>query len=65
VVASRYLPFAVTIDISDRHRDNLAAMMPFIASMQLPRNGAFAYVCRNFTCEAPVRDAAALKERLA
>ncbi len=65
VVASRYLPFAVTIDISDRHRNNLAATMPFIASMQLPRNGAFAYVCRNFTCEAPVREAAALKEMLA
>ncbi len=64
-MARRYLPFAVTIDISDRHRDSLAATMPFIASMQLPRNGAFAYVCRNFTCEAPVREAAALKEMLA
>jgi uncharacterized protein YyaL (SSP411 family) len=64
-VASRYLPFAVTIDISDRHRDRLAAIMPFIATMQLPRNGAFAYVCRNFTCQAPVREAGALKEMLA
>src|SRR4029453_10897369 len=35
VVASRYLPFAVTLDIADRHRDKLATTMPFIASMQL------------------------------
>jgi hypothetical protein len=28
--------------------------MPFIASMLPPSGGAAAFVCRNFTCEAPV-----------
>ena len=46
VVARRYLPFAITIEIRDEHRDRLAAMMPFLAAMQ-PSSGAAAYVCRD------------------
>ena len=66
VVASRCVPFAVTIDISDRHRntpggDDAVYREPAVATQWRVR----AYVCRNFTCEAPVREAAALKEMLA
>ena len=64
VVARRYLPFAITIEIRDEHRDRLAALMPFLAAMQ-PVGGAAAYVCRAFTCQAPVSDAAALEAMLA
>ncbi len=60
----RYLPFAVTVDVRGEHRDRLAAMMPFIASMQSSQ-GAAAYVCRNFTCQAPVGDADTLEGILA
>jgi uncharacterized protein YyaL (SSP411 family) len=60
VVARRYLPFAITIEIRDEHRDRLAALMPFLAAMK-PSSGAAAYVCRDFTCQAPVSDAAALE----
>jgi uncharacterized protein len=60
VVARRYLPFAITIEIRDEHRERLAALMPFLAAMK-PSSGAAAYVCRDFTCQAPVSDAAALE----
>jgi uncharacterized protein YyaL (SSP411 family) len=60
VVARRYLPFAITIAIRDEHRDRLAAMMPFLAAMK-PSSGGAAYVCREFTCQAPVSDAGALE----
>jgi len=53
VVARRHLPFAVTIEIRDEHRDRLTALMPFLAAMQ-PSSGAAAYLCRGFTCQAPV-----------
>jgi uncharacterized protein len=53
-VARRYLPFAITIDVATERRERLSAITPFIAAMQ-PRDGAAAaFVCRNFTCEAPV-----------
>jgi uncharacterized protein YyaL (SSP411 family) len=55
VVGRRYLPFAITIDVRDAHRDRLAALMPFLASMPTSRAGA-AYVCRDFTCQPPVGD---------
>jgi uncharacterized protein YyaL (SSP411 family) len=63
VVARRHLPFAITIEIRDEHRDRLAALMPFLAAMQ-PSSGAAAYLCRGFTCQAPVSDAAALEAML-
>jgi hypothetical protein len=61
VVARRYLPFAITIGIRDEHRDRLAALMPFLAAMK-PSGGAAAYVCRDFTCQAPVSDAETLRD---
>jgi uncharacterized protein YyaL (SSP411 family) len=64
VVGRRYLPFAITIDVRDAHRDRLAALLPFLAAM--PRSsGAAAYVCRDFTCQAPVGDAELLERVLA
>jgi uncharacterized protein YyaL (SSP411 family) len=53
VVGRRYLPFAITIDVRDAHRDRLAALMPFLAAMPGSSGGA-AYVCRDFTCRSPV-----------
>jgi uncharacterized protein YyaL (SSP411 family) len=64
VVARRYLPFAITIDVRAAHRDRLAALMPFLAAMPAPIGGA-AYVCQNFACQAPVGDAELLEGILA
>jgi uncharacterized protein len=61
VVARKYLPFAVTIPLSEAFRDRVAALMPLVAAMRPPEGGAAAYVCRNFACQAPVSDPAALE----
>jgi uncharacterized protein YyaL (SSP411 family) len=34
--------------------------LPFVAAMQEGPSGAAAYICRNFTCQAPVTTADAL-----
>jgi uncharacterized protein YyaL (SSP411 family) len=53
-VRRRYLPFAIVIPSDDRHRDALAGLLPWTAAMA-PRQGRPAvYVCRHFTCAAPV-----------
>jgi uncharacterized protein len=64
VVGRLYLPFAIIIDVSDPHRDRLAALMPFLAAMPSAGDGA-AYVCRDFACQAPVGDAELLEGILA
>jgi uncharacterized protein YyaL (SSP411 family) len=61
VVARKYLPFAVTIPLSEPFRDRVAAMMPLVAAMRPPEGGAAAFVCRDFACQAPVSDPAALE----
>jgi uncharacterized protein YyaL (SSP411 family) len=64
-VAGHYLPFAVVAHVPREHRSRLAALMPLIADMREPESGAAAYVCREFTCQAPVHDALALEGLLA
>jgi uncharacterized protein YyaL (SSP411 family) len=60
-LATHYRPFALTIVVEPGPRQAaLATRLPFIAAMA-PRDGhAAAYVCRDFTCQAPVTDPAAL-----
>jgi hypothetical protein len=61
VVARKYLPFSVMIDLREERREALVAMMPFLAGMKPPSTGAAAYVCRQFSCQAPVGDPSALE----
>jgi uncharacterized protein YyaL (SSP411 family) len=60
-IARRYLPFVFTIELNDERRGALAATMPFVAAMTAGDTGVAAYVCRDFACQAPVGDAAALE----
>ena len=64
-VARRYLPFAVSVARDPSSPDQqLAARLPWLAAMQ-PKDGpASAYVCRDFTCQAPVADPVALDRQL-
>ena len=56
-LARHYLPFALVIPVaSTGRREHLSALLPFTAAMT-PRDGAAAYVCRNFTCRQPVTTA--------
>ena len=63
-IAMRYLPFAITIRMTNERRHALAGSLPFIAAMQ-PVNGASAvYVCRHFACRQPVTTVEALQQEL-
>ncbi len=63
VVASHYLPFAIEIPVAPSRQREVAAALPFVAAMTA-RGGAAAYVCRDFTCRAPVTTAEALEAEL-
>jgi uncharacterized protein YyaL (SSP411 family) len=58
-VSSRYLPFAVLVPVEPATQAAVAARLEFVAGMNAG-SGAAAYVCRDFTCQQPVGDPAAL-----
>lgn len=64
-VAHRFLPFAVQVTLTPgAQQDALASRLPWLAVMT-PRAGKpAAYVCADFTCQAPVTDSAALERLL-
>jgi uncharacterized protein YyaL (SSP411 family) len=63
-VARRYLPFAIHVPLDPGHQAALAGMLPFVAAMRQLDGRATAYVCRDFTCRAPVAEAEALAAQL-
>jgi uncharacterized protein YyaL (SSP411 family) len=63
-LASRYLPFAVTVPISPEKQEAAARQIPFVAAMTMRGGQATAYVCRDFACSQPTTDAAELLEQL-
>jgi uncharacterized protein YyaL (SSP411 family) len=60
----RYLPFTVVVPIVREHRDRLARVLPWTAAMTPRDDGATAYVCRAFACDAPTTSPAELVEKL-
>jgi uncharacterized protein YyaL (SSP411 family) len=63
--ARHYWPGGVTVPLSTADPDpRLAAALPWLASMSARGARATAYVCRDFTCRAPVTDAAGLDREL-
>ncbi len=63
-VASRYLPFAITLRLTAESQRALAATLPFIAAMHPVDGAAAAYVCRDFSCRAPVTTVKALEKEI-
>jgi hypothetical protein len=64
-VARVYAPTAVQVAVDPSRAAALeAAGLPWLAAMKAVDGRAAAYVCRDFTCQAPVSDAAALAARL-
>jgi uncharacterized protein YyaL (SSP411 family) len=55
-LASRYLPFAVTVPLSPDKRDAVARVVPFADAMRERDGQATAYVCRDFVCSQPTTD---------
>ncbi|MPZ21758.1 MAG: DUF255 domain-containing protein [Luteitalea sp.] len=62
--ASVYQPFTVVVPVTPEEQPKLAELLPFIAPMTMRDGRATAYVCRNFTCEAPVTDPEQLRQAL-
>ncbi len=61
VVAQRYLPFAVVLTITPGEGQRaLAARLPWLVAMTPVGGLAAAYVCTDFTCQAPVTRAVEL-----
>jgi uncharacterized protein YyaL (SSP411 family) len=63
-VARRYLPFAIQVPVGPETQEKVAGMMPAVAAMRAVNGAAAAYVCRDFTCKAPVTSADALSLQL-
>jgi uncharacterized protein YyaL (SSP411 family) len=64
-VSRKYLPFASAVVLGPGpQQDSVAALMPFVAPMQMRDQRATAYVCRAFTCREPVTDPVALAAQL-
>jgi hypothetical protein len=64
-LASHYLPFSLVISVAPgESQQALARRLDFIGSMSL-KDGAAAYVCRDFTCQQPVSSPGDLKTLLA
>ena len=64
VVRARYMPNALVIPVMPRHRQAIARVLPWAAAMASRTGRATAYVCRNFTCQAPTTDAIELSAQL-
>ena len=64
--ARHYRPFSVVVPVAPGEAQaRLASLLPYVAAMTAGPDGAAAYVCRNFTCQAPVSSAEALATALA
>jgi len=61
-VAKRYLPFSVQLTMSPAAA--VASRLPWLAAMKPVAGKPAAYVCTDFTCQAPVTSAAELERLL-
>jgi uncharacterized protein YyaL (SSP411 family) len=63
-VARSYRPFAVVIPVAAGERQQaLARLMPFVGPMTMRDGRATAYICRDFTCQAPTTEPELLAAR--
>jgi uncharacterized protein YyaL (SSP411 family) len=53
VIRLRYLPTTLIVPVSDAHRPALARLLPWTEALVMRQGRATAYVCREFTCQAP------------
>ncbi len=54
LVRRRYIPNAVIVPVHEMHRRELSRLLPWTQELRIRDGRATAYVCRKFTCQAPV-----------
>jgi uncharacterized protein YyaL (SSP411 family) len=64
VVRSRYLPSAITVRVDSARRESLDRLLPWMAAMKERDGRPAAYVCRNFSCQAPATNREDLDHQL-
>ena len=64
VAAEHYRPFQVEVPVTPAHARTLAAALPLIEAMGPVEGQSAAYLCANFTCQAPVTSPEALLRRV-
>ena len=61
----RYLPDAIVMQVDDAdRRQALAKLNPFVDSIKMLAAKATAYVCENFTCQAPTTEVGELEKAI-
>jgi uncharacterized protein YyaL (SSP411 family) len=63
-VAMHYRPFTISLVLNRAQQAALAPLLPWIGEMTPVNDEAAAYVCRHFSCLAPVTTSAALAQQL-
>jgi uncharacterized protein YyaL (SSP411 family) len=63
-LATRHLPFATILRLTERHQAELGNLMPFVSAMRPAGGRAAAYVCRHFACGLPITNPAELEKAL-
>jgi hypothetical protein len=53
VVRGRYLPTAIVLPLVRQHHESLSQLLPWTSAMRERDGQAVAYVCREFSCQAP------------
>jgi uncharacterized protein len=64
VVRRRYMPTAITVAVNSANRDRLDRLLPWMAAMKARDGRPTAYVCRDFSCQAPTTEARELDGQL-
>jgi uncharacterized protein YyaL (SSP411 family) len=63
-VHSKYVPSALVVPVTPQQHAPLARLLPWIAAMHAVEGRATAYVCRDFTCQAPTTSPTGLVAQL-
>jgi uncharacterized protein YyaL (SSP411 family) len=63
-VHRQYVPSAVVVPVRPQWQERLARILPWIAAMRAVEGRATAYVCRDFTCQAPTTSPTELAAQL-
>jgi uncharacterized protein YyaL (SSP411 family) len=64
IVRRRYMPTAITVPVDASTRDRLDRVLPWMAAMRARDGRPTAYVCRDFSCQAPTTEARELDGQL-